>query len=217
MGSSLEPNVAPKRRRVPIKIIDPSQPAASSSPIIPERAAQVLTKPASVAPKAATDTLEAVSSRSLKDDTPPVPPALSAAAAALKPESVTSPTTEPKASSFKDAKQVRETTKPSRVGGGIFRASGKNTIFTTKDGEVAASQPASTTPVKTEKSDPSTPAQSQAPANKARETSTTPAPVNTASPAPPVVVKAPATLFDFNKAWTNARSTEEKWQLLNVS
>lgn len=218
MSSSLEPTVATKRRRVPIKIIDPTQPATSSSSTVPERATETVVKPALDAPKPATDTLEAVSSRSLKPETPPVPPVLSAAAAALKPEPEASPKTEPtpslKAPSFKDAKQVRETARPSRVGGGIFRASGKNTIFTMKDGEAAAPRPESAPSVEAEKSEPSIAAQSQAPVNKAREMSTTPAPVKAA---PPVIVKAPANLFDFNKAWTNARSTDEKWQLMNVS
>jgi hypothetical protein len=102
--------------------------------------------------------------------------------------------------SFKDAKQARESAKPSRVGGGIFRASGSNTIFTPRDN----GNP-------TTLADPPKPDSSTSIRLSAMDDDS-----NSKKSYMPVP-KAPNTLFDFMKSWGSLRSTEEKWQLINVS
>jgi len=95
-----------------------------------------------------------------------------------------------KPNSFKDAKQVRENAKPSRVGGGIFRASGNIILFTPRENK---GNPTATLVV----ADPPTKSDSST--------------SNSYKPVP----KPPNTLFDFVKSWGSLRSTEERWQLIN--
>lgn len=52
-------------------------------------------------------------------------------------------TTSTNVQSFKDAKQSRDTAKPSRVGGGIFRSSGNHVLFT-RDEEILRPAPVTT-------------------------------------------------------------------------
>ena len=217
MQASLESSSAIKRRRVPIKIIEPPSAATSSTVPVPSPS-----KPLSS--NARTDTLEPVSSQSLKlpatdtpsgnskvssttgkdftdndqkvtfeSRTPPTP---------TLPSSANSTSSPSKPTSFKDAKQARESAKPSRVGGGIYRASGSNTVITPRDNgiPILADPP---------KSDSSTSSFSIRPSS-AKDDS------NSKTSYVPVP-KAPNTLFDFVKSWSSLRSTEEKWQLINVS
>ncbi|KAI0256991.1 hypothetical protein BJV78DRAFT_1150863 [Lactifluus subvellereus] len=102
----------PKRRRVPITIVDDDD---TSSPSFQT----ISTEPTN------DDLLSLVSSRVLLSTPPdPKPPAPPGAAAAQK----------PKPASFKEAKQVREDKKyAGRVGGGILRMSGNNTVFKTRE------------------------------------------------------------------------------------
>ncbi|KAG5726879.1 RNA polymerase II-associated protein 3 [Termitomyces sp. T112] len=102
---------APRRRRVPIKIVEPDEDPAQTA-----RSPSAKTEAAATSTSRDSETLRPVSTRSLRPETsttttPPPPP---------KPEY---PRT------FKDAKQARESSRPSRVGGGIFRASGESTMF----------------------------------------------------------------------------------------
>ncbi|KAJ8454003.1 hypothetical protein ONZ45_g19475 [Pleurotus djamor] len=105
-----------KLRRIPIKIVDdsppPPPPSASTSVLA---SGDDLLKPVSTRPLAATQTRPPqVSDRDLKPvDTAKTP----------------SPLPPPKPSTFQEAKQARTASKPSRVGGGIFRANGNHTIF----------------------------------------------------------------------------------------
>jgi len=178
------------RRRVPIDIIEPPSTLLKrpQSPIIQSSSPAV--QPA--ASLARTSILEPISSRPLK------PPASSskislATEKDLPSKAKTPPTpTLPlpangtsKLNSFKDAKQARESAKS---GGGIFRASGHNTVFTPRDNGSPTPKPDSSALAKDDS--------------------------NSKTSVP--VLKAPTTLFDFVKSWGSLRSTEEKWQLIHT-
>ncbi|KAG2060663.1 TPR-like protein, partial [Suillus hirtellus] len=71
--------------------------------------------------------LQPISSRALPRSNEP-------SLSSIKPDQSTTPplpkqVTSAKTESFKDAKQLRDTAKPSRIGGGIFRPSGNHTVF----------------------------------------------------------------------------------------
>jgi RNA polymerase II-associated protein 3 len=230
MQASLESSVAIKRRRVPIKIIEPSSAAASTtSPAVPVPSPSnflesPVVEPSSravrpVSSNAGSDTLEPESSHSLKlsamdassrkskvslttgtdltDDKKKESPEGSRTTSLTPtvPSSANNSTSgASKQNSFKDAKQARESAKPSRVGGGIFRTSGSSTVFTPRDNV----NPTLADP-------PSFPVRLSAKDDSNSKTSYMPVP------------KAPNTLFDFVKSWGSLGSTEEKWQLINVS
>lgn len=144
----------PKRRRVPITIVDSETPAN--------------TEPTS-------DLLSPISSRLLSTS-------LDSKSAAAKPEPA----------SFKEAKQVRDEKSVGRVGGGIFRVSGNDTVFKTR--EVSAPK------------DPAHP-QTRQPGSAS------------APPSQPTPTPAPAhTLFEFTRAWDRipASDTAARWTLLNT-
>ena len=224
MQASLDSSLAIKRRRVPIKIIEPPSAAASAtlsavpgpspskpheSPVVESSSRAV--RPAS--PNSRTDTLEPVSSHSLKllgTDAPGNSKVSLTTGTdltdndqnfSLEGRNAHAPTHPSPPNSFKDAKQARESAKPSRVGGGIFRASGSNTIFTPRD----YSNPTLADHPKSDSSTSSFSVRLSAKEDPNSRTSYMPVP------------KAPNTLFDFVKSWGSLRSTEEKWQLINVS
>ncbi|CAA7269109.1 unnamed protein product [Cyclocybe aegerita] len=220
MQATLDPNAAPRRRRVPITIVEPP-PQAGSSKLAQAESGKTAKKPQDATksipqpPKAFTDTLEAVSSRSLKpppSSTPTTSPIVEATSPNASSSASTSPptsyssseTSSAKPASFMDAKQARENAKPSRVGGGIFRASGKNTIFPTRDSTTLADTPVPPpaavprpilTPVNQKNSPP--------------QTASTYA-LNGS------IHKPPSSLFDFTRVWGSLKSIEEKWQYLNT-
>ena len=189
--ASLEPATATVRRRVPIKIID------SSGKVLPTSvAAQPSPSGISDSPSASptalgvkrSSLLETVSSRSLTT---------SGSAAISTPDLPARTVSSPKPNSFSEAKAARQGARPSRVGGGIFRASGERTIFATNgvdsrtglrdNGEVQ--QPPSRFPLSQQSLDV----------------------------LPETTYQTPSTLFDFNKLWRSLSSTEERWQYLTVS
>lgn len=108
----------------------------------------------------------------------------------------TSPASTSKPSTFKDAKQARESVKPSRASGGIFRPSGDHTIF--DKGEKQRSQSPGSSP--STKPSPSTTV--NGPSQKTNGFSPT---------------KPPMTLFDFTRSWESLESTEQRWNLISVS
>jgi len=141
--------------------------------------------------------LEPISSRPLN---PPAPDASSRSSKVSlddppserkSPPTPTLPLGASKLNSFKDAKQARESAKSTHVGGGIFRASGRNTLFTPRDN-------GSPTLTNTPKDDSNSKTSSYFPTTSV------------------AVLKAPTTLFDFVKSWDSLRSTEEKWQLIHT-
>ncbi|KAI0293586.1 hypothetical protein BC826DRAFT_1105018 [Russula brevipes] len=119
--SSSSPYAAPpKRRRVPITIVEgsegpPSQPSPSAS--------------GAARPTDDDDSplLNPISSRVL---TPSAPPDVNSPAPAPAPVPATQ---QPKPPSFREAKQAREAKSAGRVGGGIFRMSGNDTLFKTRE------------------------------------------------------------------------------------
>ena len=163
----------PKRRRIPITIVDgdtpqpPGPPSTSANPSQPTN-----------------DLLNPISSRVLS------PPTSAPTNDEPTPTSTARPTAtqKPTPTSFREAKQARDAKSVGRVGGGIFRVSGNDTVIKTR--EVPA-RPASDTPQRP----PSTPASAPA-----RETG------------------APCTLFEFTRAWDclPASDTAARWALLNV-
>lgn len=191
----------PRRRRVPITIVEPA--GVPSAKIKETPPAQPTSKPQSPPaispPKPDIDTLQPVSSRSLKTS----PTSLSSTTTNTPPTPSPPPVTQsqPKPTSFKEAKQARESAKSSKVGGGIFRASGASTIFPTRES-------------------PSPPTQSRGVTSKENvvmeNDGTVASPAAAQTTSPQIVVKAPANLFEFVKAWTSAVKVEEKWQLINV-
>ena len=224
MQSSLDSSLANKRRRVPIKIIEPPSTAAAPSTTLSvgslkPRDSRVLTSSQAVlsAANVKTDTLEPVSSRSLTVDASSRNSIGSFTAESglidndtnLPSKDKTLPTLTPpadpmngvfKPNSFKDVKQARENVKPSRVGGGIFRASGSNTILGTRNnGDSNVADLLKSTSSSTSSSSMGLSVKDDS------KTSYTP------------VLKAPNTLFDFIKSWAWLRSTEEKWHLITVS
>jgi hypothetical protein len=246
MQASIDSTLNAKRRRVPIKIIDASgavvgtsaqdaTSVASTSTKSPQPAATSDTKPLP-APSPKSDILEPISSRSLKPPlpspvtapaTPPVPPAFAAAAAALQPEvhetlkgKEKAKETEkgiPTNASFQQAKQARDTARPSRAGGGIFRSSGQSTIFASRGGEEDATAKSRVEEVQ---ETPEVEMKSPSPAH-APEVVSQPATVPSVSELAATIAsltlpKAPTTYFDFNRAWHSSRSPEEKWALINV-
>ncbi|RXW14140.1 hypothetical protein EST38_g11716, partial [Candolleomyces aberdarensis] len=136
---SVDSSSIPRRRRVPIEIIEPSE-------------AEKDVKHAVKAPADDGSILKEVSSRPLKPSEPPARSATNGTDAKTEPakkaaDSVPSPSPpQPQpasSSSFQEAKQARDTIRPSRIGGGIFRASGPTTVFPTRETSSSNSSTAS--------------------------------------------------------------------------
>ena len=159
-SSTSSATAPPKRRRVPITIVDSD---ASAEPT--------------------NDLLSPISSRLISK------PADAEAGTTPKPEL---------ASSFKEAKQVREEKKAGRVGGGIFRVSGNDTVLKTRQLH-ASKDPAH----------PPAPAPAPAPVTAMRSSGSGSTSVSSAPP---------RTLFEFTRAWDSipASDTASRWTLLNV-
>jgi len=132
-------SASPQRRRIPIQIVEPTARSSSKAPA-KTNAGSALPKLPVPGEHSENDFMKPVSSRSLT----------SASTPASTKQYSKSPTTDNnhlptpsssllKSNTFKDAKQARESTKPSRAGGGIFRPSGDHTIF--DNGEKKGSQP----------------------------------------------------------------------------
>ncbi|KAK0503827.1 hypothetical protein EDD18DRAFT_1130880 [Armillaria luteobubalina] len=90
---------------------------------------------------------------------------------------------------FKEAKRSRDDLKTSRVGGGIFRSNGSNTIFPTREVTIPKSNNTKTVPSHYTESD-----------------------VPTSIPSKTVSV--PKSLYDLTKAWDMHQSSEERFQII---
>ncbi|KAJ7016835.1 hypothetical protein C8F04DRAFT_1159197 [Mycena alexandri] len=246
VSASVSP--APKRRRIPITIVEPdgrrstpAAPAASTSTATPKPALKSALKTSTAE---APDLMKPVSSRPLNTSSSsngpaPVPPP----ATATTPKPTAQPVPQP--SSFKDAKSARDSSKPSRVGGGIFRASGESTIFAPREGRAASTGkqevPANPEPTAKQtapaappakpdpKSKPESAAAQVAPPAKQDTppppTSSAPVPDRAVEPPTPVLVqklarpatqtKSPMTLFDFTRAWESTSDPTARFALLS--
>ncbi|KZP26273.1 hypothetical protein FIBSPDRAFT_949450 [Athelia psychrophila] len=207
--STLQP-VSPKRRRIPITIVEPNSPSSATAKGKAKSKANA-TKTPSLPSTSADDLMKPISSRPLtsasegKTTTPVAATSLRTVSATdvkavLQGESTPTPistpavsVSAPKPSSFKEAKQVRESSKPSRAGGGIFRPSGEHVAYD-----------------KGEKLNPAALSSATTHDVTAAEASVTPAPVAKAKP--------PMSLFDFTRAWESLLPDEvrEKWALLST-
>lgn len=97
----------------------------------------------------------------------------------------------PRAPTYAEAKKARDAAKPTSVGGGIFRASGKHTIFESKK---------------------STPEEKVS--NESQPPIPTPSPVQKTVAQP---VNLPSSLFEFNRAWYNTKVTAIRFSMIAVS
>ncbi|KAJ7897362.1 hypothetical protein B0H14DRAFT_3425379 [Mycena olivaceomarginata] len=211
----------PKRRRVPITIVEADGRRSTPAPVdVPNAssssAAKTVSKPA---PKPSTaeapDLMKPVSSRPLNapangttPSTIPAPP----------PKPTAQPV--PKPSSFKDAKSARDSSKPSRVGGGIFRASGEHTIFKTREAGQPAPAKQDTAPPNAEPVAPppakqDTPSPPPAPAAVPAPKIAPPAATQISVAPPSVKTKSPFTLFDFTRAWESASDPTARFALFS--
>ncbi|EIN12462.1 hypothetical protein PUNSTDRAFT_141160 [Punctularia strigosozonata HHB-11173 SS5] len=148
----------PKRRRIPITVVESDPPAASTS-----------------TPKSL-DLLAPDSTRQVQGNS--VSPISSVPPASTS-------------TSFKQAKEVRDSTKPSRAGGGIFRKSGNHTLVST-DAKIREVKP---------EPYPSTGA---SPVSKAR----------LASPSTSTSIRSPVSLATFQRSWSAQKTAEDRWALL---
>ena len=183
-------SASPQRRRIPIQIVEPTARSSSKAPA-KTNAGSALPKLPVPGEHSENDFMKPVSSRSLT----------SASTPASTKQYSKSPTTDNnhlptpsssllKSNTFKDAKQARESTKPSRAGGGIFRPSGDHTIF--DNGEKKGSQPPAGPP----------PVIVNDISQKTNNFSS---------------AKPPMTLFNFTRSWESLHSAEERWNLISVS
>ncbi|KAJ7665318.1 hypothetical protein DFH06DRAFT_1323710 [Mycena polygramma] len=228
-------NATPKRQRIPITIVEPdgrrSMPTTATTANTPAKSS----KPVPTTSTTETADIKPVSTRKL-DASASAEPTPAPSKPAAQPA--------PKPSSFKDAKSARDSTKPSRVGGGIFRASGESTIFATREvnptspkQETAATKPEpvakqAAPPVKTAVSPPPPPKQETStpksepvvkepappPAAPATSTPDPPPPVPVQIPAaatPSAKTKSPMTLFDFTRAWESTLDPAARFALLS--
>jgi hypothetical protein len=140
----------PKRRRLPIEIVEPTEPLASEA--------------SHLKPSADSESVR-------QSSQPPITPAISSS----------SPPTSSR------------TSKPGRVGGGIFRPSGGHTLFSTPTEQTVFEAPVPTPPV----------------ADSVKAPSANADYVSFMDP--------PLSLFRFSRTWESLRSTEERWQLISVS
>ncbi|CAK5280696.1 unnamed protein product [Mycena citricolor] len=206
-----------KGRRIPITIVEKD----GTRKMLPvpgtqDHAAPPVTKPSSiVAPRATVaarptqgnsdqDMVSAVSSRSLSGASASGPKQSSPPAASAPPPKPQAPPkpqpmyTTKTASSFKDAKATRDTSKPSRmiVGGGIFRASGESTVIPERVLIV---------PPTGEKKVPSS-----------KPSTNTPEPSSSSVSRPPLATsKSPMTLFDFTRSWERDPDHAARYALLS--
>ncbi|KAK0188216.1 TPR-like protein [Armillaria mellea] len=159
------PNSKPMRRRIPITIVDDTVDK-------PPSASVTSSKPANIEPAARPAPIKRV------DIHPRQAP---------KEEHASST---PQAT-FKEAKRSQDDVKTSRVGGGIFRSNGSNTIFPTRDVTIPKSNNTKTVPSHSMEHDP-------------------PASIPLEAPSIP----APKSLYDLTKAWDMHRSSKERFQII---
>jgi hypothetical protein len=144
----------PKRRRLPIEIVEPTEPLASEA--------------SHFKPSADSESVRQSSSQ-------PITSAISSS----------SPPTSSRSS------------RPGRVGGGIFRPSGDHMLFSTPIEQTVFEAPAPTPPV----------------ADSVKDTTKSPS----ANADHISSMDPPLSLFRFSRTWESLRSTEERWQLISVS
>ncbi|KAF8630009.1 hypothetical protein AX15_003158 [Amanita polypyramis BW_CC] len=203
------------RRETPkekMQVVDvkPSGTAPTSGPSskpVPPTPAPMPTVPATEAkPDVKENTMTPVYTRSLKtpSSTPPGPGPVPSSLPTPQPQppaaaTATATTALPKPSpaTFAEAKQARESARQSRVGGGIFRANGRNTIFSHKE------------PTLTESDVPES--QTSRAAQTAEGRGPVVYPVGDAAANRTAVQMS---MFNFSKRWEANQSVGERWKLI---
>lgn len=194
---STSASTSPQRRRIPIQVVEPATGSSYKAQAKPSAGSTLLKQPMS-SQQPENDFMKPVSSRSLTSTSTSIAPKQNSGSRSIDDNSSpTHLTSSPKPSTFMDAKQARESTKPSRAGGGIFRPSGDHTIF--DKGEKQSSQPQAD-----HVTQPSPP-----PAAAVNGTSQK---TNSLSS-----TKPPMTLFNFTRSWESLDLAEDKWDLISVS
>ncbi|KAG1797849.1 uncharacterized protein HD556DRAFT_1355429 [Suillus plorans] len=126
-----------KRRRVPIEIVE------EASRVSHHHGAEIAVEDAEEQLQGLGDhgLLQPISSRALPRSNEPSSSSIKPDQSTMSPlpKQITSANTE----SFKDAKQLRDTAKPSRIGGGVFRPSGNHTVFA-RDDKLSGAAPVTT-------------------------------------------------------------------------
>jgi len=164
-------------------------------------------------------------------------PSTSVPAASAK-DGATTTTTADKSSfkandSFQKAKQARDASKPSRVGGGIFRASGESVIFResssseSKDAKEKGKVHEDDGNSRASPAPPPTSTLAQAASDIPSPATSASSPIPARVPAPLKPPVAPQTLFEFSRMWDNVLSSSkgkgkeevvwDRWGLVCVS
>ncbi|KZV68816.1 hypothetical protein PENSPDRAFT_686951 [Peniophora sp. CONT] len=186
----------PKRRRVPIKIVEPATAPATSSGASSKLVSyatnstkQPIAATKTTSAPTSSDLLSAVSSRPLTSSSP----APKSSSSSVDPPPKLVPASIPASNGTRNGDAKRA---PVRAGGGIFRSSGDHTVVPEK--EVAATTSSTATP-------------SKAPAASS-SAKCEPLP----APAPPGGdAKLPWTLFAFVRNWDALNTPEDRWALLS--
>ncbi len=201
-SSSTSAGPSPRRRRVPIRIVEPASEhqttkghAADAETRPTTETTQESTIPAALSkPDIKEELMTPITSRTLKLSTN------------LKTVSPSSAVTPKPPASFAEAKEARGSARTSRVGGGIFRANGRNTVFPAND-RTPATSPVSVPP-------PQTINKELQPPEGPTRTGTATYPVNI--PKNSGAMPSTMSMFVFNKTWEANQSVEERWELITV-
>ena len=195
---STSASTSPHRRRIPIQIVEPAAGSPYKTHAKPSAGSALPNQPMS-SQQPENHFMKPVSSRSLTSASTSTAAKQNSESRTIDNNSSSTPlTSSPKPSTFVDAKQVRESTKPSRAGGGIFRSSGDHTIF--DKGEKQSFQP---------QADHAATKPSPPPAADMNGTSQK---TNSLSSTKPLM-----TLFNFTRSWESLDLVKEKWDLISVS
>lgn len=195
------PPAKPRHRRVPITIVDVDDAESSKSISSLNRLTSTQSN-ATTSP--GDDLMKPVSSRALAPG-PPMPGSSSnkdnaASSSGVLPASSSPPA---KPSTFREAKQARDSSKPSRAaGGGIFRGSGEHVIFGNKERGNGSSPPAPAPSV-------------TAGASGTAKLDESAAKIPTAASTSVTSERSPLTLFAFTRKWESAKSDDDRWCLLS--
>src|SRR5882762_5646879 len=196
IASPSSASMSPQRRRIPIKIVE-SMAGSSSKVPAKTKADSNLPKPPVSDQPTESDLMIPISSRSLTStfsSCGTTKHSSDSAATTNDILSAISSTSMPKPSTFKDVKQVHESSKHSKAGGGIFRPSGDHPIIDKEEngiwqlGTSTSAKPSPTSPPPT------------AINNVGQKM---PAFNGPSSPKPPM------TLFNFTRSWESLDSAEQ--------
>ncbi|KAF8332965.1 hypothetical protein F5887DRAFT_564238 [Amanita rubescens] len=199
-SSSTSTGPPPRRRCVPIQIIEPASERQTTRGHAPDAETKLATET-----KQDSTILVALSKPDVKEDLmTPITSRTLEPSRNLKTVSPSSTVTPKPPASFADAKEARESVRTSRVGGGIFRANGRNTVFPAND-RTSATSPVSVPQPQTTDNGLRT---SKSPTRTGLATYPVNIPKNSGA------MPSTMSMFGFNKTWEANQSVEERWELI---